>query len=326
MRMLQYLRLSALTAAIGSAFGCGEKFDPSSKITSVRVLATRADKPYAAPGETVTLEMLAFDGRASKPHPMQIYWVPSICTNPASDNYYECYATLGQQFEPGIDISERLVAGEQFAFQVPDDIIATHGSSQRGGADYGLVVAFSVACAGHVEYIKNTGGAADALPFGCFDDAHNQLSANDFVFAYSLVYSFLDRTNANPEIEQVTFDGDEVAPAVGVTLAHCTQSDIERCPSVPLDTVVPDSSQELDPSNLDVNGNVLREQIWVDYYLTGGKLKHESAILFEPHNGRVSKAANEVYAPQASGDYMLWAVVHDNRGGVNWVQVPMSVN
>lgn len=58
-------------------------------------------------------------------------------------------------------------------------------------------------------------------------------------------------------------------------IGHCTKSNIDDCPTKPLDVVVPASSQELDPSNLDANGNVLKEAV---------------------------------------GDYQLWAVVHDNRG------------
>ena len=54
------------------------------------------------------------------------------------------------------------------------------------------------------------------------------------------------------------------------------------------DTIVPDSNQELDPGNA----------------------------------GRLA-SADSLYAPQAAGDYLLWAVVYDNRAGAAWLAVPM---
>jgi hypothetical protein len=322
---INLLQWCAFSFACFSFPGCGDKFDPASKIESVRILATRADKPYAAPGDAVALDMLAFDGRSSKPEPMRTYWVPSICANPKSDTYYNCYPAFGTQFQPGVDISSQLQEGTEFTFQVPGDVIDAHAKNSNT-TNYGLVVVFSVACAGHVEYVENRSGGADALPLGCFDSAHNQLGANDFVFAYSVVYSFTDRTNANPVINAVSFGGATVEPQVGASIGHCSQADIERCAPVALDIAVSDESQEVDPGNLDTNNNPLREEIWVDYYVTAGKLKHDMLILLEPHNGRVTDTSNGYYAPAASGNGVLWAVVHDNRGGVNWMQVPLSVN
>lgn len=320
-----YQKAALVGVVLAVLSGCGDKFDPVSKIDSVRILATRADKPYALPGDTVTLDMLAVDGRANKQQPMKTYWVPSICENPKSDTYYNCYPAFGTSFEPGTDLSSQLHEGTQFSFVMPQDIIDTH-SKGSSGTTYGLVVVFSVACAGHVEYVKNASGSPDALPFGCFDDEHHQLGATDFVFAYSLVYSFLDRSNSNPSIDAISFGGALIDPKVGAKMAHCAQSDIERCTPAVLDVTVPDSSQELDPGNLDTDGNPLREEVWVDYYATAGKLKHDTLILFEPHNGRDSDSSNRFYAPSSAGSSILWAVVHDNRGGANWAQVLVQVD
>ena len=46
--------------------------------------------------------------------------------------------------------------------------------------------------------------------------------------------------------------------------------------------------------------------------------------LFDPRNGRITtKTADQLYAPQQVGDYRLWAVIHDDRGGANWLEVPL---
>jgi hypothetical protein len=89
---------------------CGPSgFQDEALVNGVRILATRSDLPYAKPGDTVTLTVLAADGRSSKPEPMVIYWFPVtipmpltlplpksafVCQDPADDAYYACFANL----------------------------------------------------------------------------------------------------------------------------------------------------------------------------------------------------------------------------------------
>jgi hypothetical protein len=304
------------------ATGCSAvTFDPPSKIESVRILATSADHPYAAPGEAVHMQVLAFDGRPSPRAPMNVFWLPSPCVNPAGDAFYSCFPAFAQTFAPHTDLGASLASGPTFSFQMPGDAIASHPAI--GGDPYGLAVVFTIACAGHVEYVPTPAdGSPDAVPFGCFDDAGSPLGDDDFVFAYSLVYSFADRTNTNPVLESVTLQGSAVDPTAGIAVDHCSKSNIDDCPTMPLDVVVPPSSQELDPSDLDTNGTVLKEEIFVDYYLTAGKVASDTVVLFDPRAGRLSGTSDALTAPQAAGDYMLWAVVHDNRGGAAWQTLP----
>jgi hypothetical protein len=298
-------------------------FTPPSLVNSVRILATAADTPYAAPGATVNMQVLAFDGRANKPQPMGISWVAQPCFNPPGDNYFACYAALEGSFGSGGDIGPLLKSGPRLSFEMPSDVIARH-QGNRGGDPYGLAVVFTIACAGTVQYVRPPSDApADTVPFGCFDSGGARLGPGDFIFAYSLVYSFAERTNANPVIERLTLGDAQVDPTMGLTVEHCSQSNITKCASTPLETVVPNSSDEVDPGNLDVNGNPLNEQIYVDYYLTAGKVDHDAMILFDPRAGRLSSTSDAFYPPQGTGDSLLWAVVHDNRGGVWWLEVPV---
>jgi hypothetical protein len=317
--------VSSFVAIVGlaaTAACSAPSFDPPSKIESVRILATAADRPYARPGDAVSLQVLAVDGRAAKPRPMGIWWLPQPCFDPAGDAFFGCYPAFAQAFPPHTDLTSRLVSGDQFTFSMPSDVIATH-SGGAAGDPYGLAVAFVIACAGHVEYTPPpAGGPPDALPFGCFDDHEAALGADDFVFAYSLVYSFADRTNANPVIDHLTAGGHPID--AGITLSHCTRSKIDDCPTTDVDTVVSKSSQETDPSDLDSNGQPLREEIWVDYYVTAGKLKMDTVVLFDPRAGALPGTSDGLHAPQAPGASLLWAVVHDNRGGVSWTQVDVS--
>lgn len=299
------------------------KFEPASLVEGVRILAISADQPYAAPGATVKLKMLAVDGRAVSAKPMNTYFFPTPCVNPARDAYYACFPEFGAMFQPGVDIGNALLAGAELAFDVPNDILSARPSAEQ----YGLLVTFAIACRGHVEFTPlPTGGSVDAVPFACFDDAGNRLGADDFVFAYSLVYVFNDLRNENPVIDAVTLDGQNVDLQAGISIEHCTSAKIDDCPARKIDMVVSDASQEIDPINLDKAGQPLREQIYVQYFATAGEFKNDTMVLFDPRAGRLSSTFDEYRGPLNAGEYQLWAVVHDNRGGVSWSAIPVHVD
>jgi hypothetical protein len=89
------IALAAL-AVLGALLACGNTgFDPASKVDSVRMFVVRADKPYAKPGETVTLEALTTDARKDRTRPAKLYWIPLLCLNPQNDLYYLCFAPPG---------------------------------------------------------------------------------------------------------------------------------------------------------------------------------------------------------------------------------------
>ncbi len=322
---------------VAMAIGCrSARFDPASKVETVRILATRADEPYAKPGDTVNLEMLAYDGRPTKPSPMNVYWIPVPCVDPPSDSYYRCYPGFAS-LPAGVDIESMLTAGTTFSFTMPGDVITKH--TQRQGAvdadPYGLTVIFSIACAGHVRYLPPvSGGGPNALPLGCFDDNHVALGSDDYEFAFSLVYAFTDRTNANPVVDHLTADAAPIDVTQGLTLAHCAAAardpngnvNTSQCPATALDVTMPDSSQEVDPANVDPSGKVLKESIRVQYFLTDGALANGTINLFDPASERIPNTTDDLTAPAAAGENVLWAVVRDNRGGTTWLAIPMHVN
>jgi hypothetical protein len=304
---------------------CGNDFDPSSKVQSVRILASRADKPYAKPGDSVELELLAIDGRNDRSRPMALSWIPTPCINPRDDAYENCFSSFERMFARGVDLTSQLIGGPRLSLQIPADIL-TRGASMQSGAPFGTVFAFGAACAGHIEYVGRRGSSPRAVPFACFDSSGRELGADDFVFSYSRIFVFADRANANPVIEGLALNGQTIDPAAGIVVDHCAtpsrNGQDSTCPTYGLELSVPATSQELDPSNVDVNGTVLRESLWVDYYLTGGKVKNDVRILYDAHVGRIFGSV-ELEAPGVAGEAMLWAVAHDNRGGVTWTSVPI---
>jgi hypothetical protein len=316
-----------LLAAVAAATGaCGSSLPQANLVDSVRILGTSADKPYAMPGETVTLNVLAVDGRADRSRAMQVFWLPRVCMNPRGDDYFACYPSFASQFPPGVDLSGALVSGGQFVFTMPVDAISAAPARPGSPDPYGIAFAFVIACAGHVEYlpVDTTAQGAGTTPFGCFDDRHVSLGPDQFVFAFARVYAFTDKRNANPVIDHLTFGGAPVDPTAGITLDHCTASDETKCATTDVDTVVPDSSWEVDPGSFDPSGGPAHEGIWVDYYATAGRFSNDSVVLFDAHSGRVSPTTDGYAAPLSTGAQTLWAVVHDTRGGASWVSIPLN--
>ncbi len=91
--------LASLAAIAGGAVvvACGPaSFPDEDLVSSVRILASRSDQPYAKPGATVRSQILAVDARpdASSNEPMKIFWLPFVCINPPNDAYYACFAAF----------------------------------------------------------------------------------------------------------------------------------------------------------------------------------------------------------------------------------------
>jgi hypothetical protein len=324
----QGTRAAIIFAAAATAAACAPSFDPPSLVESVRILGVRADLPYAAPGEKVTLQVLAVDGRHAPASPMRVFWLPDVCTNPQDDAYWRCYPAFAGKFAAGVDLSSALVPADTFAFTMPPDAIASAQAHPSANDTFGVAFAFVVACAGHVEYAPPDPSAAGAAatPFGCYDEAHQALGADDFVFGFKRVFAFADRRNANPQITGVTYGGASVDATAGLTMPHCTASEEKNCSATGVDVEVPDSSWEVDPGSVGAGGGAAHEAIWVEYYATRGRFDKDTKQLFDAYAGRAGSTGDDFDAPLEPGAGTLWAVVQDNRGGASWMALPLQAN
>jgi hypothetical protein len=328
-------------AVLAFALACGTGgFDPISKIESVRVLGASADEPYAKPGDTVTLTLDAFDGRpGGGPDPMTIYWLPVLCEDPPNDLYYACFSSFVQPttgdggapgsaiFPPNLDVSDLLPKGTKMTFTMPADAITNHPPVAGTPEPYGVVFWFAMACAGRVRTlpIDPAAGNGQTVPLGCFDSQGNQLGPDDYVFTFMRVYAYGTATNANPEVDGVTFDGQTVDTSQGVVVSRCGSKESGACPH-PMNLTIPDSSWELATgAPVEPDGTQLHEQIWADYYFTLGDLDSDGKLLFDARTGRVDGTDNNWYAPATPGQGRLFVVAHDNRGGATFVDFPVYV-
>ena len=356
MRVRSLIVLCALAASIAALFGLacgGTAFDSQSKVTSVRMFGVRPDKPYAKPGETVTLEVLSTDGRRAKPRPLEIFWIPIVCINPRDDLYYLCFVPsqtadgetidggtrLVAPFPPdggappgggdaggglssipvGIDLGPFLPKGPTFSFRMPDDVI----KERPGSPPYGLAVVFNIACAGQVRLAERSGNNPQQVPIQCTDENGVPLPPDDYVIGINRVYSYADRTNTNPVVERITLDGVDVDPKQGITVDRCVAKRRSDCKPVKIDVKVSDASWEPNPGADGKGGQ--HEQIWVAYYSDLGDLKDEARLLFDSTAGRISESDVEFRPPYEPGEGTLWAVAHDNRAGAAFVVLPLHV-
>jgi hypothetical protein len=219
---------------------------------------------------------------------------------------------------------------------ISTDIIAKHQRPPTG-EPYGLAYVLFVACAGEMRIIPNPG--PNKLPFGCFDPVENrQLGADDFVMGYTSMYVYENRANLNPVMADLRFEGSsETASIVGSTtddslvrhVPACKESDRTKCQAFPLKIIVDPmtvADVDDDPTAVTPDGQRLKEQVWVNYYLTGGTFKSSVRLVNDATSGYNDKNEAEFTPPAESGPVRLFAVLHDNRGGVSWLEGKIMVD
>jgi hypothetical protein len=334
--------LAPLAAGAGVASCGNDDFDPPTLINTVRILASRASVPYAQPGEKVQVELLAYDGRKDRSRPMKIYWLPFPCMNPAQDAYYACFAQLGNAgpsadggaaagpnplalLKPGVDLSPFLPTGPTFELTMPANAVTSHPKVPGISDPYGLAILFNIACAGHLELVERDASNPQAVPLGCFDDAtKKRLGPEDYVIGITRVYAYDKRRNENPVISGVLYDGKPVDPVEGITIDKCEKEKKADCPEKSIEVLVPDASQETFLSDAEEDqGTMRKEQVYAQFFSTAARFKDGARLLYEPTRGKVEGTADKLLGPKVAGDGLVWIVVHDNRGGAVWIEIPL---
>ena len=350
--MHTFLKAMMVGLAAMAAISCAGDDQPElNQIQSVRVLATRVDKPYAAPGETVNLESLVVDGRKVKPEPMRMFWLPIPCKNPGNDLYYNCFSSFASSFgggasggpatppPAGTDITAFLKEGTSYSFQMPNDAISSHAAVSGTAAPYGLVILFNIACAGSVRIVDPRKDTRQALPLGCFDKAGNLLGPDEFVFGFVRVFAYESIRNANPTIDAVSFGPtkDTLAPvdltpgSSGIEVEKCTEEKYEKCKENALQVVVPEAAQEVNPLEIDPESSQpLKEQVWVSFYTSAGRFKSDNKLMYDTRSSIVGDNQNILWGPKNTptdevAEGRGYLVVRDSRGGANWVEFPIRV-
>ena len=347
MRRRQALANGLLAFGAWTLSSCSPKaFQSETIVDTVRILASRATKPRAQPGDVVKLDVLAYDGKNGKPADKIVYWLPIPCMNPPGDAYFACFSQFGGggdagtgdagapfgsggdggagagPLKPGMNLTSLLVPGTSFTFTMPDHIIIPRNGV---ATPYGLVIVFNFACGGdHLELLPIDPNNANPqqIPIGCFDKDHNQLGPDDFVFGFTRIYAYEAPTETNPVITSVDTSGGSLAvdggTAATFTAPLCTTGNADTCEHHPIGPVVPPSKPD-------------GKQVWTDFFSTVGKFTSDARLLYGPMvNLKIpADTDNNFLAPidltGAPKDNFIWIVVHDDQGGADWVTVPLEI-
>ena len=338
--------LMACALSLLSAVGCGPQFDPGNEIKTLRVMGVKKDKPYAQPGDDVNLQLLWHDpqGRTD----VQRIFLGG-CVNPPGDLYYGCFAQYGQTAAQGG--LPAIGEGDTFTVTLPKDIISSRPALEPGQPRYGLYIVFFAVCAGTISF--DTGGGAQdgstGLPIRCLDDAGKPLGSADFVVGYSSIYSFEDVSNENPSftvdnaglgqftvagkplVSDCVGDACQGAPAVDVDcdaepdrcIKTCADDGDPTCPAIDVKPAI-DQKVERDEVSSKLFGTSVTEQMWVNYYIDRGGIS-QVRLLNDTNSGWNTKYRGQLYAPKDAGPLQVWAVVHDNRGGMEFSRITLGV-
>jgi hypothetical protein len=279
--------------------GCGGDFEPASRVVDFRVIAVRADRPYAPPGAKVHLDAIAHD-----PAGGPIAWGWGLCVDPPSFGVLDCIDAL----DPST-----FTIGSAPAFDVvmPADVIDRIPKVAQAQASVGVV---AVACPGELTLEpRGTVKATGDLPFACRAGGRT-LATHEYVAGVKRIFARATDANANPAIAQITWDGadwpeGDIKEARGCDTGGHTYGDCGDALAHRVAVVIPESSTE---SGVDAFGVPFTEQVVAQFYATEGIFEHDLRIARKADTRWVARRA------AAGGTVTMWFVVRDDRGGVSW--------
>jgi hypothetical protein len=297
MRPMRSFTLLTIVAA-----GCGSDFDPLARITSPRILAAKADAPFAPPGATVTVSPLAVD-QAGAPVGLAF----ATCTRPQSTTAVGCALAADARFTP-------VAAAQPLSVTVPSTILDGVPLEGRRFVSFGLLL---VACPGPL--VAQPG--PEGLPFSCLDATGARLPLGAYDLGVKRILPRLTDRNANPIIDRVTFDGQPWEAGEVKTIGACasaTENRYDRCHGESHALSVEPTVDSFE-AGVDEFSTPFTEQLLVSYYATDG--------LFD---GTVRDAAAPVSRFKARAGargrrVTLWFAIRDDRGGVAFTERVLEV-
>ena len=262
------------------ASACADDFDPPSRVQDLRVLAVRADTPFALPGSEVRLEALAHD-----PQERAVTWGWGTCLESASSIAIDCLRALRfESLHIGRDIPRHTL-------RVPD-------------TDAPFLGIVTVACPGRI-----VAGDTEGVPLACVDEADRALPLSAFELGLKRVYLRAPNLNHNPEIAEVVWDG-KAWPEAEVRREACLRPARDGCAAWSEHAVEVRAPGAVEQS-VDQEGRPVTEQVVVQYYATAGEFDDDARVIARPGTTWRARAGDR-------GSVTLWFVVRDDRGGVSW--------
>lgn len=145
-----------------AAVACGEDFAPASRVDDFRIMAVRADRPYAAPGERVELTTLSHE-----PFGRPITWAWATCEKPLDTKAVACIAKIVETAQATGQIPLTMGLGmSTFGPTIPANILDGVPTAAAGNVHVGIL---TVACPGTLSVGDPHTLGQGELPFRCVD-------------------------------------------------------------------------------------------------------------------------------------------------------------
>lgn len=264
---------------------CSDDFSPGSLVDKARVLAVRADTPFALPGSQVQLTALAYD-----PGGRELQWGWGTCEAPSSSSPVECVrATAFERLQIGTDLTTHTLT-------VPD----TRATS------LGVVV---IACPGNIER-----GRTETLPVVCRDARGDALPLSEFEIGLKRIFLRDSSLNQNPAITAVMLAGEDWPEQPAATLP-CTDDRCREFEPLRIELRADGASER----SVDAAGLPITEQSVLQFYATAGAFDDDLKLASAGRN--TWRARRE----DAGKLVRFWFVVRDDRGGVSWAERTLQV-
>lgn len=342
--MEKAFKLGVFAALSASLAGCGEDFEPASKVQGLRAFAVRADPASGVPGQSVTLDLLRGDRQQPDGEPereIEVAWLGG-CHSPPSRQFFDCYPLLveiAKRLEPRVLDTplERFPqgifgSGDQFRIDIPGDVLERSPRLDTDPIHFAPSFTFFAVCAGELVPRPDL---TDRVPLGCVSKSTGEpVSKDDFVIGFSTVYTLDGASNQNPELEGLRFDGGlvtrqscaedadceplegapqlEVACLAAASCAPVVPPCGEDCPEFGVLPLVPRSSAERLP-NEDYS-----EVVWANFFANAGEFRTEAQLVNDRASGWVDDFAVKWEPPKLPGTARIWVTVNDQRGGTAW--------
>lgn len=232
--------------------------------------------------------------------------------------------------------------GETFQLPIKRDIITNKPPSPvPAKAPYALSYTFFAACAGELRPDPDS----ETFPVACFD-GETRLGARDFVAGYTSTYTYEEGRNSLPRIigmkvggkavpesliciglecDRPEPDPDRRCPRGAPKIGRCDDGTLrQQCPEVEVSVEVdPDSVDQDAPISL--GGAGAPEPMWVNYHTDSGSFTNDLTLVNDVTAGFRENPKTDFLAPEESGPAFVWAVVRDNRGGLDWARTTICV-
>ena len=104
-------------------------------------------------------------------------------------------------------------------------------------------------------------------------------------------------------------------------VSQCVQTG--KCTTHTMSLIVDPDSAEVDTVS-EARGDRILEQMWINYYMENGSIDGDVKLLNDATEGFIEDHGTEFTVAREPGIFRMWAVAHDNRGGMSYARLKMQ--